>query len=41
MENSAANKVGVGFVDRRITALALYDYFRARRKEIEGGGGVG
>ncbi len=36
----AANTVGVVFVDRRITALALYDYFRNRRKDIEGGSWV-
>jgi len=33
----AANTVGVVFVDRRITALALYDYFRARRKGLQVG----
>ncbi len=33
----AANTVGVVFVDRRITALALYDYFRKRTKGIEDG----
>ena len=33
----AANTVGVVFVDRRITALALYDYFRNRDKCIEKG----
>jgi hypothetical protein len=30
----AENTVGVVFVDRRITALALYDYFRTRTREI-------
>ena len=30
----AENTVGVVFVDRRITALALYDYFRTRTKDI-------
>lgn len=29
------NTVGVVFVDRRITALALYDYFRARSKGLK------
>jgi hypothetical protein len=33
----AKNTVGVVFVDRRITALALYDYFRNRRKGISNG----
>ena len=33
----AENAVGVVFVDRRITALALYDYFRHRHKMIEKG----
>lgn len=35
--NGAANTVGVVFVDRRITALALYDYFRTRDKSIAAG----
>ena len=33
--NGAPNTVGVVFVDRRITALALYDYFRNRDKRIK------
>ena len=33
----AASTVGVVFVDRRITALALYDYFRHRDDCIEKG----
>lgn len=33
----AENTVGVVFVDRRITALALYDYFRTRDKCIKAG----
>jgi hypothetical protein len=33
--NGASNTVGVVFVDRRITALALYDYFRNRDKGIK------
>lgn len=33
----AKNTVGVVFVDRRITALALYDYFRHRDKGIDEG----
>ena len=33
----AKNTVGVVFVDRRITALALYDYFRNRQKGIDDG----
>ena len=33
----ARNTVGVVFVDRRITALALYDYFRNRSKGISNG----
>lgn len=34
---SSSNTVGVVFVDRRITALALYDYFRVRTKRIQDG----
>jgi len=33
----AKNTVGVVFVDRRISALALYDYFRNRRKGVADG----
>jgi len=33
----ARNTLGVVFVDKRITALALYDYFQTRRKEMKNG----